>query len=85
MVKKKVVENLKLNDQGLIPAIVQDYKTGEVLMLAYMSPESLKLTLKDKKNWFYSRSRKNSGLREKPQVIFKKLRKCILIVIMIPF
>ena len=42
---------------GLIPAIVQDYKTKEVLMLAYMSKESLKKTLEDKTTWFYSRSR----------------------------
>ncbi|WP_394855000.1 phosphoribosyl-AMP cyclohydrolase [Clostridium lamae] len=42
---------------GLLPAIVQDYKTKEVLMLAYMSKESLKKTLEDKTTWFYSRSR----------------------------
>ncbi|WP_297424270.1 phosphoribosyl-AMP cyclohydrolase [Clostridium sp.] len=42
---------------GLIPAIVQDYKTKEVLMLAYMSKESLKKTLEEKTTWFYSRSR----------------------------
>lgn len=42
---------------GLIPAIVQDYKTKEILMLAYMSKESLSKTLEDKTTWFYSRSR----------------------------
>ena len=42
---------------GLVPTIVQDYKTKEVLMLAYMSKESLKKTLEDKTTWFYSRSR----------------------------
>lgn len=41
----------------LIPAIIQDYKTGEILMLAYMNEDSLKLTLKTKKTWFFSRSR----------------------------
>ncbi|MBE6071151.1 MAG: phosphoribosyl-AMP cyclohydrolase [Clostridium butyricum] len=42
---------------GLIPTIVQDYKTKEVLMLAYMNKESLKKTLEGDTTWFYSRSR----------------------------
>lgn len=42
---------------GLVPAIVQDYKTKEVLMLAYMNKESLKKTLEGDTTWFYSRSR----------------------------
>ncbi|MBE6063071.1 MAG: phosphoribosyl-AMP cyclohydrolase [Clostridium butyricum] len=42
---------------GLVPAIVQDYKTKEVLMLAYMNEESLKKTLQGDTTWFYSRSR----------------------------
>ena len=42
----------------LIPAIIQDYKSGEVLMLAYMNLESLKLTCVTGKTWFYSRSRR---------------------------
>lgn len=41
----------------LIPAIVQESGTGEVLMLAYMNRESLELTLKTGYTWFYSRSR----------------------------
>ncbi len=43
---------------GLVPVIVQDYKTKEVLMLAYMSAESLNKTLEENTTWFYSRSRK---------------------------
>ena len=43
---------------GLVPTIVQDYFTGEVLMLAYMSEESFTKTLETKQTWFYSRSRK---------------------------
>ena len=42
---------------GLVPTIVQDYKTKEVLMLAYMSKESLEKTLEGTTTWFYSRSR----------------------------
>ena len=41
----------------LIPAIITDYDNGEVLMLAYMNKESLELTLKTGRTWFYSRSR----------------------------
>ena len=42
---------------GLVPAIVQDATTKEVLMLAYMSKESLEKTLEGDTSWFYSRSR----------------------------
>mgnify|MGYP000003469717 FL=1 len=42
---------------GLIPTIIQDYYTGEVLMLAYMTKESFELTKTTKQTWFYSRSR----------------------------
>lgn len=50
--------NLKYDKNGLIPAIIQDYKTDEVLMLAYMNEPSLKRTLKLGKTCFWSRSRK---------------------------
>jgi phosphoribosyl-AMP cyclohydrolase len=48
---------MKFNSQGLIPAIVQDASTGEVLMLAWMNQESLDRTLASGHTWFYSRSR----------------------------
>lgn len=48
----------KFDSNGLIPAIIQDYKTKEVLMLAYMNEESIKRTLKLGKTCFWSRSRK---------------------------
>ncbi len=48
---------LKPDDKGLIPAIIQDANTGQVLMLGYISPESLRLTLEQGQVWFYSRSR----------------------------
>lgn len=48
---------LKFDDKGLIPVIAQDAKTGEVLMLAYMNREALRLTLESGDAWFYSRSR----------------------------
>ena len=48
---------LKFDAQGLIPAIVQDDASGEVLMLAWMNREALDKTLATGKTWFYSRSR----------------------------
>ena len=50
--------DLKWNADGLIPAIIQDVQTKQVLMLAYMNEESLQKTVESKETWFYSRSRK---------------------------
>jgi phosphoribosyl-AMP cyclohydrolase len=49
---------IKFDDKGLVPVIAQDWKTGEVLMLAYMNAESLKKTLETKEMVYWSRSRK---------------------------
>ena len=49
--------NVKFDDRGLIPAIVQQHDTGEVLMMAWMNEESLRLTLTTGTTWFWSRSR----------------------------
>jgi phosphoribosyl-ATP pyrophosphohydrolase/phosphoribosyl-AMP cyclohydrolase len=51
------VGDLKYDENGLIPAVVQQEGTGEVLMVAYMNPESLAKTLETGKTWFWSRSR----------------------------
>ena len=48
---------VKLDQQGLVPAVVQDINTNEVLMLGYISPGSMKRTLDGGQVWFYSRSR----------------------------
>jgi phosphoribosyl-ATP pyrophosphohydrolase/phosphoribosyl-AMP cyclohydrolase len=50
-------KGLKLDDKGLVAAIVQDVNTNQVLMLGYMNKESAELTLKTGTVWFYSRSR----------------------------
>lgn len=52
------IDELKFDEKGLIPAIVNDYKTGKVLTLAYMNRESLEISLKEKKTCFFSRSRR---------------------------
>ena len=51
------VDNLQWNEKGLIPAIVQEYKTKTVLMMAYMNKEALLKTIATKETWFWSRSR----------------------------
>lgn len=48
---------IKYNEQGLVPAIVQDYDSNEILMLAYMNPTALQLTLETGQAHFWSRSR----------------------------
>lgn len=58
--------NIKLNFSklnGLIPAIVQDYETKEVLMLAFMNEEAWKKTLETGKAWYWSRTRKKLWLK----------------------
>lgn len=51
------VEDIKFNADGLVPAIVQDADSGEVLMMAWMNEESLGKTLSEGTTWFWSRSR----------------------------
>ena len=50
-------QNLKFNEVGLVPAIVQDAASRQVLMMAWMNEESLRLTLEQGESWFWSRSR----------------------------
>ena len=52
------VTDVKFDKEGLVPAIVQDFATGQVLTLAYMNQESLNITLEEKRTCFWSRSRK---------------------------
>ena len=59
----EIVKGLKFDENGLIPAIVVDYESKEVLTLAYMNEESLKITLDKKLTCFYSRSRKELWLK----------------------
>ena len=58
-----IVDELKFNDQGLIPAIVQDEENNEILMLAYMNRESFQLTLQTGKCTYFSRSRQKLWLK----------------------
>jgi phosphoribosyl-AMP cyclohydrolase len=52
-----IEQHITWNEQGLIPAIAQDWQTGEVLMLAWMNREALALTLAEQRAIYWSRSR----------------------------
>ena len=71
-----MIENLRFDNRGLIPAIVQDADSGQVLMLGYMNKESLSRTLSTGEVWFYSRSRQelwHKGTTSGNRLIVKKL------------
>ena len=55
--RKEILESVQFDTEGLVPAVVQDSATREVLMVAYMNRESLELTLDKGETYFYSRSR----------------------------
>ena len=59
MLKKimQIPTDLKYDEKGLIPAVVQDWQNGQILMVAYMNAESLKKTVETRLTWFWSRSR----------------------------
>jgi phosphoribosyl-AMP cyclohydrolase len=59
----ELIQKLKFGKDGLIPAIAQDVDTNEVVMVAYMNEESLKRTLKERKGWYWSRSRQQYWLK----------------------
>ena len=57
------LNDLKYDEHGLIPAVIQDEKTKEVLMVAYMNKDSLADTIKTKKTHFWSRSRQKYWMK----------------------
>ncbi|MFA5335835.1 MAG: phosphoribosyl-AMP cyclohydrolase [Candidatus Omnitrophota bacterium] len=59
----KFIKGLKYDKNGLIPAVIQDYKNNEVLMVAYMNDVAVKKTVVTKRAHFYSRSRNKLWLK----------------------
>jgi phosphoribosyl-AMP cyclohydrolase len=53
-----LLQDIKWNEQGLVPAIAQDWQSGEVLMLAWMNRDALQLTIDEGRAIYWSRSRK---------------------------
>jgi phosphoribosyl-ATP pyrophosphohydrolase/phosphoribosyl-AMP cyclohydrolase len=54
---ESIIQTVKFDERGLVPAIVQDAASGDVLMMAFMNAESLAKTLETLETWFWSRSR----------------------------
>jgi len=57
-VERVPVDDLRFDDRGLLPAVVQDADSGEVLMVAWMNREALEATLREGRTVFWSRSRR---------------------------
>lgn len=76
--RQSFLKQVKFDKNGLIPAVLQDYKTGEILMLAYMNKEALKRTLRDKKCWYWSRSRQKYWLKGETSGNIQKVRQVYL-------
>ena len=75
---QEILKQVKFDDKGLVPAVLQDYKTGDVLMLAYMNKEALKRTLRDKKCWYWSRSRQKYWLKGETSGNIQKVKQVYL-------
>lgn len=59
----EIINKIKFNADGLVPAIAQDVESGEVVMVAYMNADSLLRTLTEKKACYYSRSRQKQWIK----------------------
>lgn len=71
------LDEVKFNEQGLIPAIAQHHQTGRILMVAWMNRESLALTAEKNQAVYFSRSRQNFGTKVKNQAISKRFMKFV--------
>jgi len=60
---KELISKLKFNEDGLVPAIVQESKSGRVLMMAWMNAQSIDRTISTGKTHFWSRSRKKFWMK----------------------
>jgi phosphoribosyl-AMP cyclohydrolase len=69
-----VIETIKFDDNGLVPAIVQDFQSKAVLMLAYMNREAIEKTLNSGKMHYWSRSRKKLWLKGETSGHFQIVR-----------
>lgn len=68
------IDRIRYDDHGLVPAIIQDYLDGTVLMMAWMSKESLQKTMETGETWFWSRSRQQLWHKGKTSGHIQKVR-----------
>lgn len=74
-VNEEIIEQIRFDDRGLVPAIIQDEDSRQVLMLGYMNEESLRLTLRTGRTWFFSRSRQKLWNKGESSGHFQNVRK----------
>ncbi len=79
------VDQIRYNEQGLVPAIVQDYLDGTVLMMAWMNRESLHKTLETGETWFWSRSRQELWHKGASSGHLQKVRSLRMTAIAMPY
>ena len=78
MNKSEILSQVKFNKEGLIPVIIQDEMTKQVLMLAYMNEESLEKTLEEGRTCFYSRSRRKLWFKGNTSGNIQLVKKIVL-------
>ena len=69
-----IIDELKFDNQGLIPAIIQDEENNQILMLAYMNRESLLMSIQTRKCTYFSRSRQKLWLKGETSGNFQHLK-----------
>ena len=72
------IAEIKFDSNGLVPAIIEEAKSGEVLMMAWMSREAVEKTLATKRAHFYSRSRRKLWLKGESSGHFQKVKRLAL-------
>ncbi len=72
----KWIDDLKFNEQGLIPAIIQDAKYGDILMMAWMNRDSIKDSIKTGKTHFWSRSRQKYWMKGESSGNVQEIKDC---------
>lgn len=73
-----ILKQVKFNESGLVPAIAQDWKSGEVLMMAWMNAESLEKTLSSGNVYYWSRSRNSLWRKGETSGHTQTLKECFL-------
>ena len=74
----KLIEQVKFDKKGLVPVVIQDFKTLQVLMVGYMNKESLETTLKTGKTCFWSRSRRKLWIKGETSGHIQKVKDILI-------
>ena len=76
--KPELLRSIKFDSSGLVPAVIQDIRSKEVLMVAYMNREAVEKPLKTQKAHFYSRSRKKIWLKGESSGHIQRVKKILI-------